>query len=675
MKYDISKLTLEEKISLLCGKDNWRLQTANGKVKEVFLSDGPSGLRKMIADVIPTLADVNSNKFKTVPATAMPTLSTIANTWSEEMAKLDGSTIADDCIENDVDVLLAPGVNIKRTPLNGRNFEYFSEDPYLSGVMGKAFIEGVQEKGIGTSLKHFIANNREIDRCFQSSEVAERTLREIYLLPFEIALKAKPWTVMCSYNPINGIYASENKYFLHDVLRNEFGYDGVIVSDWGAVHSPYKAVKATLDLTMPYSDKFYDQMILAYNEGLITEEEIDFAVQNILTLIEKTENDKKKISFTKEERHENAVKIAKEGIVLLKNQDNILPITSGKTVVCGEEAYNPTLGGTGSAFVTTEYEQISIDKTLNDLSKGKAEFVKSKCIIRNGFYMEITDLLPLAYDCDNVLLCIGVEKMGEGYDRTSIRLSPRTEEYIREISKINPNVIVCLYSGSAIDVSPWIDCVKGLVWAGFSGQGVNEALANIIVGETSPSGKLAETLPINLEDTPFYLNNGNASVSWYNEGIFVGYRYYEKYDKPVAYPFGFGLSYANFTYSNLKIEKHGELDYTLCYDITNNSNFDAKEVSQVYVKDVFSMVLRPEKELKGFSKDLIKARSTKTISVKLDKRAFAYYNTCLKDWHVENGAFEILVGSSSKDIKLKKKIDIKLPNSEQYSSSCMRYDK
>ncbi len=675
MKYDISNFTLEEKISLLCGKDNWRLETANGKVKEVFLSDGPSGLRKMVADVIPTLADVNSNKYKTIPATAMPTLSTIANTWSEEMAKLDGSTIADDCIENDVDVLLAPGVNIKKTPLNGRNFEYFSEDPYLSGVMGKAFIEGVQEKGIGTSLKHFLANNRELDRCFQTSEVDERTLREIYLLPFEIALKANPWTVMCSYNPINGIYASENKYFLKDVLRDEFKYDGLIVSDWGAVHSPYKAVKATLDLTMPYDDKFYDKIYIAYQEGLITEEEIDFAVQNVLNLIEKTENDKKKITLTKEERHANAVKIAKEGIVLLKNQDNILPITSGKTVVCGEESYNPTLGGKGSSLVTTDYKQTSIDKLLNDLSKGKAEFVKSVAIIKDGFYMEIADVLTYAHELDNVILCIGPQIIGEGYDKTSIRLSPRTEEYIREIAKINPNVVVCLYSGLAVDVSPWVDCVKGLVWAGYSGEGVNEALASILVGETSPSGKLAETLPINLENTPFYLNNGNANVSWYSEGIFVGYRYYEKYDKPVAYPFGFGLSYADFTYSNLRIEKHGELDYTVYYDITNNSNFDAKEVSQVYVKDILAMVIRPAKELKGFSKDLIKAKSTKTIRIKLDKRAFAYYNVCLKDWHVENGAFEIMVGSSSKDIKLKQKIDIKLPNSEQYSSSCKRHDK
>ena len=669
MKYDISNFTLEEKISLLCGKDSWRLETANGKVKEVFLSDGPSGLRKMIADVIPTLADVNSNKYKTIPATSMPTLSTIANTWSEEMAKLDGSTIADDCIENDADVLLAPGVNIKRTPLNGRNFEYFSEDPLLSGVLGKAFIEGVQEKGIGTSLKHYLANNREVDRLFQTSEVDERTLREIYLLPFEIALKANPWTVMCSYNPINGIYASENKYFLKDVLRDEFKYDGLIVSDWGAVHSPYKALKASLDLNMPHDKRFYDCLYSAYEKGLITMEQIDFAVSNILSLIEKTQNDKKKISFSKEERHQNAVKIAEEGIVLLKNQDDILPIKSGKTVICGDQAFAPDIGGTGSAFVTTNYVQEHIIEHLNKANDGDAKFIDSQAYIKPGIYQAFAYLYRCAYDCDNVILCLNPEINGEGKDRKHIRLEKNIEDLIIEVANINPNVIVCLYAGSAIDVSAWIDHVKGVILVGYSGEGVNQALANIITGKVCPSGKLAETFPINIESTPCGDAMGKGGVDWYKEGLFVGYRYYDKFNVPVAFPFGHGLSYANFTYSNLKIEKNGELDYTISYDITNTSNIDAKEVSQVYVKDVLSMVIRPEKELKAFSKDLIPAHSTKTISVKLDKRAFAYYNTNLKDWHVENGAFEILIGASSKEIKLKQRLDISLPDEEQFSSS------
>lgn len=667
MKHNIKNLTLDEKLELLCGKDFWRLPNANGKLKEVFVADGPSGLRKVKED------PEDPKKNHTISATAMPTLSTVANTWNLEMAKLDGSTIADDCIENDADVLLAPGVNIKRTPLNGRNFEYFSEDPYLSGVMGKAFIEGVQGKGIGTSLKHYLANNREVDRCFMTSEVDERTLREIYLRPFEIAVESKPWTVMCSYNPINGIYSAENKYFLKDVLRDEFGYDGVIVSDWGAVHNPYKSLKATLDVRMPYEKGSFEVLKNAYEKGLITDEEIDFAVTNILKLIEKTENNDKKVSFTKEQRHANAVKIAEEGIVLLKNEDGMLPIKSGKIAISGNQIITPRIGGCGSSRVVTDFEEKYIDEYLKGIDG--VEFIRPKTILSPEFSSERPDLYRLAYDCDKVVLCLSSEWEGEGYDRSTIRLHPHLEQQIREIAEINPNLIVCIYAGSAVDMSAWIDCVKAVIWVGYSGEGVNQALSNIITGKVVPSGKLSETIPTCLDNTYCGMNMGKGGVERYTDGVFVGYRYYEKFDVPVAFPFGHGLSYADLTYSNIKVEKQSEVDYTVSYDITNNSDFDAKEVSQVYVRDVLCMVSRPVKELKAFSKDLIPAHGTVTVTVKLDKRAFAYYNVLIKDWHVENGAFEILVGASSKDIRLKQRIDIELPEETQFSSFCKHYDK
>ncbi len=656
MKYDIKALTLEEKLKLLCGKDRWHTETANDKLKSVLMQDGPSGLRKIYG---------NNQK---EPATAMPTLSVLSNTWNVEMAKLDGATIADECVEKGVDIILAPGVNVKRTPLCGRNFEYFSEDPYLAGVMGREFIKGAQEKGIGTSLKHYCLNNSEYDRNFQSSEADERTMREIYLKAFEIACEAKPWTVMCSYNPVNGIYASQNKWILKDILRDEFGFDGVIVSDWGAVHSPYKAVKATLDLEMPYNQNSYQNLKNAYDKGLLLDEEIDFCVQNILNLIEKSENKLKKVELTKEQRHQNAVKIAEEGIVLLKN-DGALPIKSGKYFIAGEDAENPTIGGGGSSLVTTDYKQVSLCKQLNETLKDKASFELTDIVIGQRGFWNLRGIYSRAYSYDGIILALAPPRQTEGADCDTIRLSKYYEEIINQTSKYNKNVIVLLYANSAVDMSAWIDKVNAVIYVGYAGEGVNEALTNIITGKISPSGKLSETFPIHLEDSYAGTNEGSDCVEWYREGLFVGYRYYDKKELDVLFPFGHGLSYANFEYSNLKIIKNSETDYELNYDITNNGEYDAKEVSQIYVKHICPIALRPEKELKSFRKDLIKAGQTKTVTVKLDKNAFAYYSIPLKDWYVENGNYDILVGASSRDIRLECKININLPDEAQQTLS------
>ncbi len=657
-KYKLSDLTLDEKLHLLSGKDNWSLSDAGGKLPSVFLADGPHGMR------------IYNKDGSVRPATAMPTLSAIGSTFNRRLAYLSGNTIADECIEEGAGVLLAPGVNTRRSPLNGRNFEYFSEDPFLSGELGASFIEGVQEKGIGTSLKHYCANLREYDRFYQGADIDERALREIYLEAFRGALRSKPWTVMCSFTPINGIYASENRYLLKDILRDEFGFDGVVISDWGAVHNIYKSVKAGLDLTMPYHPDNYKNLKDAYDRGLLRDEEIDFCVQNLLTLCERTENDKKVITTKKEERHENAVAIAKEAAVLLKNEDRILPLTSGRVLISGSFIRRPPTGGGGSSFVETPYVQRPLDALLNEKGGATYEMPIGQPLDSSGrMPIGLRNLYSAAYGKDAVVLCVGEDNKieGEGFDRTSIRLNPQTEQMILDVARINPNVVVLLYAGSAIDMSAWIDKVKAVLFVGYLGEGVNEALASILSGEVSPSGKLTESFPLCLEDNCAGRELGNGYTEAFREGIFVGYRYYDKFEKEVLFPFGHGLSYAELVYSNLRVEKQSETEYTVTYDIENRSDFDAMEASQVYVSDVFSMVERPPKELKGFSKDLIPAHGKKTVSVTLTPRAFAYYNTSLHAWHIENGIFKIMVGASSRDIRLAADIEINLPDETQYS--------
>ena len=656
MKYDIKQLTLDEKLQLLCGQDTWRLQTANGKLPELFLADGPNGLRKIRIH--------EDNSTSTIKATAMPNIHMIANTWDTELAYLNGATIADDCLENDADVLLAPGVNIKRTPLCGRNFEYFSEDPLLSGVLAKAYIDGVQSKGVGTSLKHYCLNNREFCRFTQSSEVDERTMREIYLPAFEIALQAKPWTVMCSYNLINGVWASENKWLLQDILRDEFGFDGVIVSDWGAVHNPWKTVKASLDLCMPYSDKHFANLKNAYEQGWLTEEEIDACVTRLLTLMEKAQTQKQAVTTTKEQRHENAVKIAREGIVLLKNDDGILPLKTGKIFVGGGWFKDcNALGGGGSAYAETDYQIKPLCQELALRLNEQATVYTSD----SSFF--IRQDLEECSRADIAVLCVGTGKTleQEGNDRPSIRLPIEQEEYIVNCAKYNPNLVVVLNAGSAVDTSAWLDKVKAVVLLGFAGEGGMQAVADILTGKACPCGKLAESFPICLEDTPTGAYMGNSFYDRYQEGVLVGYRYYDSMQKQVQFPFGHGLSYTKFEYSDMQLEKLSETDYEVSFTVTNTGNCDGKEISQLYIRDICSMVSRPDKELKGFVKTALKAGESKRVSIKLDYRSFAFYSVPLKKWHIENGEFDILIGASSRDIRLQQRITIKLPETEQYT--------
>ena len=671
MKYNIKALTLDEKISLLEGAGIWHTGDANKKVKPLLLMDGPLGLRLAHKNPESPAFGMTDEELALAAPTVMPSVFNLANTWNKDAAFLDGATIADDCIDYGVDVLLAPGINMKRTPLCGRNFEYFSEDPFLAGHMAKSYISGVQSKNIGTSLKHFCLNNREEDRMEISSEADERTIREIYVSAFEIALKAKPWTVMCSYNLINGVYAAENRWLLNDVLRGEFDFDGLIVSDWRATREPWRALKATLDLCMP-KQRYAEGLRRAYDEGIITEAEIDERVMKMLELIEKTEQEKKSTTV-KKERHERSVELAKESFVLLKNEGGILPIKSGKVLLgeLGEKGVEIVpISGDGSAKVCTFAPLAKLGDSMREMLGDKAEI---NTVSGLRLYTKLTShqakLISHARENDVVVLCVGEdhEIEGEAFDRNTIRLNNAQERMILNVAEQNENVVVCVYAGSAIDMSAWIDKVKAVIFVGYAGEGVNKALAATLCGLNNPSGKLSETFPLSLDDAPAGLYSGDGLVDTYDEGIFIGYRWYDKKKKEVLFPFGHGLSYSDFKYSDIKIEQRADTDFDVSYTITNTSDTDGYEVSQLYVSDIISKVSRPVKELKGFDKTFIPAGESRRITLPLNYRSFAYYNVSLKKWYVENGEFEIMIGASSRDIRLSETVSITLDEREQVS--------
>lgn len=653
----MENLTLDEKLSLLTGKDAWKTNDLNGKIQSVTMSDGPLGLRKLEPKTVYNEeTGEKEQQLETVAATAFPSLSVIANSWNREAARLQGDGIADDCIEHDVDVILGPGVNIKRSPLCGRNFEYFSEDPYLAGELAYEYVDALESRGVGTSLKHFAANNGENYRHTQNSEMDERTFMELYAPAFERALKAKPSTVMCSYNLVNGVYASENKRLLSAVLRERFGFDGVIVSDWGAVKNRARALKATLDLEMPARYKGNEEIKAALAVGYINEEEIDLSAERVLSLAKTFTERRKTRKFTRDKnsRYKLAVKLAEEGIVLLKN-NGILPLKKDTIIDLFNQEKVSTMAGGGSALVKT---RSPIKNLLTALKEKGATINDHPCF---GYQKEIKGCVPV--------LCVSTTVSdAESIDRRSIAIDKRHEEMILSVAKNYPNTIVVIYAGSAVDCSRFSDKVGAIIFAGYAGEGANQAVANILFGDVNPSGKLSETFPVRLEDCPSYSEFCDQTSDFYGERMFSGYRYFDQSDVKPLFPFGYGLSYSKFEYSNLKLEKISECEYRIYYDIKNISDVKGKEVSQVYVGDVVCSSKRPVKELKGFSKDEILPHQTKTVSLILDKRAFSYYNPSLKDYYVENGKFKIFVGASSVDVKLVGEIEINLPEYEQMSS-------
>ena len=655
-------MTIEEKLRFICAKDFWNTMDFDGKYESITMSDGPLGLRR-----------ANAESWEGhIPSTAYPSMNVVANSWNREIAKKMGESIGDDCLDADVDILLGPGVNIKRSPLCGRNFEYFSEDPNLSGNMAKEYIIGLQSRGVGACLKHFCANNLEYNRMEQTSDVDERTLREIYYKPFEIACEANPVSVMCSYNRINGVRGSEYKKGF-SVLRNDLGFKGAIISDWESVYDRTAAAKAGLDLEFPFDNKNYEELVEDYKNGRIKAEEINKCVQrvwNLINICKKMSNGKKSV-YSPEERIKIAQEITEEGIVLLKN-NGILPIKKGtKISACGlyacphfnkDRKRDDLLAGGGSSFVERKTPMCDFIKSLENAIGKSISY--EPAFQDNGIepaYMSPGEAVTNAAlsDVNIIFAGTGAKVEFESADRVSMKLmGDASERTIIDTATVNPNTVVVLFAGSSIDVSAWEDKVAAIVYCGFPGEGGAQAVTNVLTGKVNPSGKLSETFPIHYEDSPVSSMYIDSRVTRYQDGLDVGYRYYDKYNVTVQYPFGYGLSYSSFKYDNLKVKENPDNSFEISYDIENISDIDGKEVSQLYVREISPIVYRPLKELKNFSKDLIKAGEKKHITLKLDIKDFAYYSTADDKWKVNNGVFEIIVAASSADIKLTEKIII-----------------
>ncbi|MGL6104612.1 glycoside hydrolase family 3 C-terminal domain-containing protein [Romboutsia sp.] len=659
----IKEMTIEEKASLCSGLNFWNTKSIERlNIPSIMMTDGPHGLRKQ-ADESDHLG-LN----KSIESTCFPTASALACSWNRGLVNDLGVALGKECQAEDISIILGPGANIKRSPLCGRNFEYYSEDPYLSSQLAKHQIQGTQSQGVGTSIKHFAANNQEERRMTIDTIVDERTLREIYLASFETAItEAKPWTVMCAYNKLEGEFCSENYRLLTQILRDEWGYEGFVVSDWGAVVDRDKALHAGLELQMPADGGKGDSVIVeAIKNGTLSEEVLDRSVERLLKITFKAvENKKENATFSKEEHHELARAIAGECIVLLKNEGEILPLAkSEKIAVIGDLAKKTRYQGGGSSHINPTRIDNAYEEILSLVGEENVSYTR-------GYDLEVDDIneelvkeaKELATKADKVVLFIGLPERyeSEGFDRTHLNMPINQESIVKELQSINENIVVVLSNGSPIEM-PFVKDIKGLVEGYLTGQASGKAIADVLYGEVNPSGKLAETFPMKLAHNPSYLNfPGDIDKVEYKEGVFVGYRYYDTKEIDVLFPFGHGLSYTNFEYSDLKVsntEINDNEKMTVSLKVKNTGKVYGKEVVQLYVSDVESKISRPSKELKGFEKVSLNPGEEKEISFELDKRSFAYYNVNIKDWHVETGEFEILIGKSSKEIILKESVTV-----------------
>ena len=657
VKAIIREMTLEEKAGMCSGKDFWHLKGVERLgIPEVMVSDGPHGLRKQAEE-----AD-HLGLNESIKAVCFPTACATACSFDRDLLEEMGERIGDECQAEDLSVILGPAVNIKRSPLCGRNFEYFSEDPYLASQMAAAHIKGVQSKNVGTSIKHFAANNQEHRRMSCSSEIDERTLREIYLAAFETAIKeAKPDTVMCSYNRINGEFASENHWLLTEVLRDQWGFEGYVMSDWGAVNDRVKGLKAGLELEMPGSGGNTDKEIVeAVKNGELEEAVLDRAVERILNIVFKFTDNRQEGKFDLEEDHKLAAKIAGESMVLLKNEGVLpLPAQGKKIAFIGKFAETPRFQGGGSSHINSFKITGALEavKEVAEVTYAQGYDVKEDVIDQ----AMLDQAVETAKEADVAVIFAGLPDAfeSEGYDRTHMRMPDCQNTLISEIAKVQENVVVVLHNGSPVEM-PWADQVKGILEAYLCGQAVGQAEVDILFGKVNPSGKLAETIPYKLSDNPSYLNfPGDGQKVEYKEGVFVGYRYYDTKEMPVRYPFGYGLSYTTFEYSDLqlssdKIKDTDKLKVTL--KVKNTGNRAGKEIVQLYVADKTGAASRPVKELKNFVKVELQPQEEKTVEMELDKRSFAWYNTDIHDWYAASGEYEILAAASSRDIRLKKTV-------------------
>lgn len=659
IKEIVAQMTLEEKAAMCSGADFWHTEAVERLgIPASMVSDGPHGLRKQ--DQEGDHLGVNES----IKAVCFPAGCGTAASFNRELLNKMGETLGNECQAEGVSVILGPAVNIKRSPLCGRNFEYYSEDPLVASEMAGALIHGVQSKNVGTSIKHFLANNQETRRMSSDSRIDERTLNEIYLAAFEGAVKKeKPWTVMCSYNKINGVYAAENHKYLTETLRDKWGFDGYVMSDWGAVNNRVEDLKAGLDLEMPSSNGVNDKLIVgAVESGELSEEVLDTAVERILNIVFRYEENRDKSAFfDRDKDHELARKVAEETIVLLKN-DGVLPLSEQDEIAfIGKYAMKPRYQGGGSSHINSHKITSALDavRGMGNISfamgfDDKEDKTNEKLL---------AEAVETAKKAKVAVVFAGLPDAfeSEGFDRQHMRMPDCQNELIEKVAAVQPNTIVVLHNGSPVEM-PWADKVKGIVEAYLGGQAVGGAVCDILFGRVNPSAKLPETFPLKLEDNPSYLSYiGEGDMVEYREGIFVGYRYYDKKKMDVLFPFGYGLSYTTFAYSNLKVDKESIKDtdtMTVSVDVTNTGKMAGKEVVQLYVADKESTVIRPVKELRDFAKVELAPGETKTVSFTLGKRAFAYYSVKLHDWHVETGEFDIMIGQSSRDIVLTKTVTV-----------------
>jgi beta-glucosidase len=648
----IDQMTLEEKAALCTGATAWSTTPiARLGVPELYMTDGPHGVRRA--------AEAGTLISQSLPATCFPTASCLASTWDVDLIHAMGQALGEESIALKVDVLLGPGNNMKRTPLCGRNFEYFSEDPYLSGQMAAHLINGVQSMGAGTSLKHFAANNQEFERFSINARVDERALREIYLPAFEMAVKqAQPWTVMCAYNQLNGTYCSEHHALLVDILKNEWGFEGFVVSDWGAVHDRVASLRGGLDLEMPGpKDRRVKAVVDAVRAGELDEAVLNEAVRRILRIVFKAAETPKSGTFDIDAHHALARKIAAEGMVLLKN-NGLLPLQNPQHIaVIGRAAEHAHFQGGGSSHINPTRVDVPFQE-VQQLA-GQAELTYAEGYPTDDTFSQalIDEAVVLAQAADVALLYVALptSKESEGYDRADLDLTGQQVALIKAVAAIQPNTIVILNNGAPVTMNDWIDAPAAILEVWMMGQAGGGAIADVLFGRVNPSGKLAETCPLRLADTPAYLNfPGENGEVRYGEGLFIGYRYYDAKCVPVQFPFGYGLSYTTFAYSNPKVSATTFKDVngvTVSIDVTNTGSVAGKEVVQVYVHDRQSRLVRPPKELKGFAKVALQPGETKTVTIELGFRAFAYYDPAYHQWVTEGGEFDILIGASAADIR------------------------
>lgn len=659
MKYGemIQKMTLEEKAAFLSGKGEWQTWDFERLgIPSMYCSDGPHGIRKQAG------AGDHLGLNPSLPATCFPTAATMANSWDPELGEEIGKALGEEAEVQDVHVVLGPGLNIKRSPLCGRNFEYFSEDPYLAGKMAAGYVRGIQSKGRYACPKHFAVNSQELRRMAMNAVLDERTLREIYLTGFEIAVKeggAK--AIMTSYNQVNGTYSNENTHLLKDILRDEWGYDGIVITDWGGSNDHIKGVAAGSDLEMPTPGMdSARQIVKAVQEGRLSEEAVDACVDRLLEAVltltkEGAEGERKPEAFDTEAHHALARKAASESAVLLKNQDSILPLKPGTRVaLIGDFAFEPRYQGAGSSMVNaTKLDKMSelikeYDLTVVGMARGYMRTGETDTVMEK-------EAVDLAQSADVVLYCFGLDELSEseGVDRTHMRIPQNQISLLEAVARVNENVVGVLSAGAAVEM-PWQTSLKALLHGYLYGQAGAGAMLDILTGKVNPSGRLNETYPVRYEDTPaFKYFPSEERNSEYREGLYVGYRYYDTAKVRVLYPFGFGLSYTEFKYSDLTVDQDGA-EFTL----TNTGDMDGAEAAQLYVGMKDARVFRPEKELKGFQKVFLRAGESRKVRIPFDDKTFRYWNVRTNRWEVEGGTYTIMIGASCLDIRLSTEADV-----------------